>query len=319
MKKNRILILILALVLILGACKSSNKSMEQASEMASPENHVTKEINDTIDPQVESLGEEAYENAPSEKEDSSPAEKNLRKPDLIIKSAYFDAQTKAFDNFLRSLSGYMKSVNAYYEQYEISGSKASETEVGNRWANLMIRVPKDQYDQLMEKIKADKDITILHENMNSADVSRGYRDTESRIKTLEEKENRLLELIAKAETMEAIIALENSLSETVTEKEILKQDKLSLDDQISYSTIQLSIYESNGAISAENKSFVGRLGLAFQSGLSNFVLSIQNMILFLVGKVIPILFCIAVVILIIFILKKLFNKFYKKKEDPKEI
>ena len=72
---------------------------------------------------------------------------------------------------------------------------------------------------------------------------RYYSDIESRLKTLRMEQERLWELLAKADTTEAIILLEKRLTEVSSEIESSESRMRYLDNSVTYSTVNLSIDE----------------------------------------------------------------------------
>ena len=74
-------------------------------------------------------------------------------------------------------------------------------------------------------------------------MSQAYYDTETRLAAQRTKQERLLDLLAQADTMESIIELENALSETEYEIQSLTTDLEHYDDLIDYATVDLYLAE----------------------------------------------------------------------------
>ena len=84
------------------------------------------------------------------------------------------------------------------------------------------------------------------------DITKQYRDTQSRLKVLETKEARILALLEKAEKMEDIIALENQLSTIIYDKENLTANIMNMDDSVNYSTVNFQLEEVAKLSSGDN-------------------------------------------------------------------
>lgn len=111
----------------------------------------------------------------------------------------------------------------------------------------------------------------------------GYYDTQARLKTQRTKQDRLLELLAKADTMEGIIALENALSEVEYQIEYLSSTLNRYDSLVNYSTIELNLQEVRKVQEevGEANSLGARMGAGFASSLEGLVQGFQNLLVFL--------------------------------------
>ena len=85
--------------------------------------------------------------------------------------------------------------------------------------------------------------TVTNKTVGEEDVTLVYTDTETHIKTLEIEQERLLELLEKADDLEYIIRLEQRLSEVRYSIESYKSRLRNYDDKITYSTVKIYVYE----------------------------------------------------------------------------
>lgn len=133
-----------------------------------------------------------------------------------------------------------------------------------------------------------------------------YQDTESRLKVVTTKEERILALLEKAEKIEDIIALEKELSEIIYEKENLKTNLMDLDDKIDYTTFYISLQEVQKVSDTETRdtSFGIRIKNAFKNSLYSFKKGIENFIIAIVYNL-PYIFITGI---IFFVAYKLFKK-----------
>ncbi len=240
-------------------------------------------------------------------------------PDKVITTVYLSAETLEFDKSLDALysiiekaGGYLSSSNIYY------GSSYSGTRYRN--GEFSIRVPKDKINQFRAQIPEVGNITS--ESTSKEDVTRYYRDTESRMKVLEIKEDRLLGLLERAEKIEDIIALENQLSEVIYEKENLKATLINLDDRVDYSTINLDLREVAKVTSSETieTTFMDRVRNAFDNSLYQFIRSAENFAILLIYNGPGLLVLIVILFIFFLIVRKIFKKIFPprvKYEPPK--
>ena len=76
-------------------------------------------------------------------------------------------------------------------------------------ADVTIRVPGDRYQQVLAQIRTLG--TVTHESADASDVTEEYTDLEARLTTLQATERRYLELLARADTIEDILLVQDRL------------------------------------------------------------------------------------------------------------
>ena len=174
----------------------------------------------------------------------------------------------------------------------------------------MIRVPKDKV--LAFKSELDGIGNIINESTTKEDVTKQYRDSKSRLKVVEIKEERILALLAKAEKIEDIIKLENQLSETIYEKESLKAELINIDDQVDFSTLEINIQEVEKLTNQDTvkTSFGTRVANAFNNSLFSFKKTLEGLIISII-YILP--FAVIIAIIIYFVVKLLRKKDKLKK------
>lgn len=223
-KRNFILVFtfLLTISLLLGGC-SSNKDM--SSDMAISE-EAGYSGNDSMD-------NEAYEDEGSTKGENYEPEKIITTVYIEMQTKEFDSTTKKLENLITKYKGYIENSNISYNDYIYS--------TGLKYSNYSIRIPSKSLELFVNDVIEIGN--IISQSKNKEDITKQYRDTESRLRVLETKEERVLALLEKAEKMEDIIILENQLSDVIYEKEKLTQGLSSMDDQVDYSTVNLNLEE----------------------------------------------------------------------------
>lgn len=159
----------------------------------------------------------------------------------LIRTIHLHVETTEFDNLLASISQSTTEMGGYIEQSDISGSSISSTQPGGRYAFLTVRVPSDHLDSFLSQVSEQSNVTNRSENIE--DVTLQYSDIESRKKTLTVEQERLWALLEKADTLEAVIALEERLSEIRYELESFESRLRLYDNQIDYSTVHINLDE----------------------------------------------------------------------------
>ena len=257
------LLLVMILTILISGCSSGRDSSTE--DIMSEENTSPQEENNFLeaDDYDDAKDTESYE------------------PDKIITTVYIEMQTQDFlpttnklEGLISKYKGYVESSNISYNDYIYSS--------GLKYSDYSIRIPRDNLDPFIdETIKIGN---IISQNKNKEDISKAYRDTESRLRVLETKEERILALLEKADKMEDIIKLENQLSDLIYEKETFTQNLQGMDDQVSYSTVHLSLNEVEKLSSGANSktSFGEKLKLAFSDSFYFFTRNIGDIVIALV-------------------------------------
>lgn len=240
------IVLLIALAIIITGCGSKNTS----SDMAPNENFTASQ---------EEMGYPEDEVA----EDSSADKGDSFEPDKIITTVYIEMQTKEFatttkklESLINKYKGYIENSNISYNDYVYS--------TGLKYSDYTIRIPREKLEPFVDDIIEIGN--IISQNKNKQDVTKQYRDTESRLRVLNTKEERILALLEKAEKMEDIIVLENQLSDVIYQKETLTQDLTSMDDKVDYSTVDLNLEEVAKLTSGQSSKtpFMEKLKTAFK-------------------------------------------------------
>jgi len=295
-KLTGLLLGLLLIVSLLGGCGSMIAREESSMDSAGP--YPAEE------PAAEAPAYEEAGEAPRENGMGSPSFSGSIEPDKVITTIDMTFETTEFDKSLDKLyslveesQGYLSSSNVYYASYY-------ESQMFQR-GDFAIRIPRDKVNQFKGLVPQIGNLTL--ESTSKEDVTRYYTDTESRLKVLEIKEERLLSLLERAEEIEDIIALENQLSEVIYEKEDLKATLVNLDDRIDYSTFHISLIEVGKISTTETKEtpFLTRIQNAFENSLYQFRVSAENFAVFMVYNLPGLLVLLIVAIVLYKIIKRI--------------
>ncbi len=109
--------------------------------------------------------------------------------------------------------------------------------VGERHA--VLRVPDGKLEAFLDALSALGDVT--DEEISAEDVTLEYRDTGIRLANLENAHRRYTELLARAENVQAALAVEKELERVTGEIEALKGRLRYLESQVRFATIHLRL------------------------------------------------------------------------------
>jgi Domain of unknown function (DUF4349) len=106
---------------------------------------------------------------------------------------------------------------------------------------LVLRIPARNYAEAMKALAALGRVESRREN--GQDVSQEYVDLRARARQLQAVESQLLELLDRADTVGAALAVQQQLSQVQLDLEQARGRLQYLDDQVAFSTISLDLHE----------------------------------------------------------------------------
>ncbi|GGX16647.1 hypothetical protein GCM10007384_17670 [Aquimarina muelleri] len=156
----------------------------------------------------------------------------------IIKEA--NCRIKVLD--VEEATGLAKKIAAKYRGY-VSDERFTNTNYSKE-NRFTIRVPQNNFDIVLDSICKTAEF-VDFKNISTIDVTEEYVDITSRLKTkLEVKQRYETILRTKAKTVEDILMAEEKLSKLQEEIESAQGRLKYLGSKVTYSTIQLDIYET---------------------------------------------------------------------------
>lgn len=213
--------------------------------------------------------------------------KIVRTADLTIASTDFDADYAAILALAESTGGYAASVST------------SEYRVSSRTASFSLRIPSGALDACLSGLAGIGRITNRYESAD--DMTTAYTDTELRLSTQQSKMARLTELLAKAETVEDLLEIENEIADTQYQIDSLETSLRTIDRQVDYASVSVYLEEQTPAetAGAQELTLGERLANSLKASLVWLGDFLANMLVFLIAAA-PVL---AVVTLILVILR----------------
>ncbi len=194
----------------------------------------------------------------------------------IIQEGSMELQSNNFEDTDAFLHKLTETLEGYLESTTVGG------DIGYRYATYVVRVPQESYQQFFYQV--GENCHVIHSASNAQNITEEYVDTEIRLSSLKTKHERLLALLAKADTMEAIVALESELADNEYEIERLSGSLRKYDSLINFSTISITLDEvASLAPVTSGNSFGDELIQAFTSGTSGITMFLRTAILMLIA------------------------------------
>lgn len=232
----------------------------------------------------------------------------------LIKTVDMSVETESFDVLIQTITERTESLGGYIEYNNIyNGSYYYEND--SRSADLTLRIPAGELDAFLSVVAGSSNVISRNEYVE--DVTLQYVDMQSRKAALETEQERLLELLEQAESVEDIITIESRLSEVRYQMESMESQLRAMDNQVSYSTVYLYIEEVARYTPVKELSTWEKISTGFAESLYNVGNGLKN---FVIGLIInlPYLVVWAIVIIIGILLIKVIRKGNKKRKQRKE-
>jgi hypothetical protein len=160
-----------------------------------------------------------------------------------------------------------RSIAARFGGFVVSSTASQGFENRLVRGTLVVRVPARSYADAVRSIAGLGRVEGRDES--GQDVSQEFVDLEARVRHLRAVETQLLELLERANTVAAALAVQSQLNQVQLELEQARGRLQYLDDQVSYATISLALHERL-PVAAQDK---GRWGIvdAWRTAVHNVV------------------------------------------------
>ncbi len=240
----------------------------------------------------------AEEGASSEISDSAA----MKTGQKLIYTIHMEVETTEYDTLMADVRAKVDTLGGYIENSEISG----DAERNNRSASLTIRIPAEKRNELTETVKTKANVTYSSES--ARDVTLEYVDTQSRIDSLRTEQKTLMELLEKAEDIDTVLAIQNQLTQVRYELQSYESQLKVMENQVTYSTFYVNIYEVQRVTVPEESSFFTKLKERFVNSLYSLGEGFQSFLLFVLGDFPILLVAAVVIVVIVVVVRKIIRK-----------
>lgn len=240
----------------------------------------------------------------------------------LVYRCQLDIETK---NYAEDKENLMKLISEYegiiqnsneYDSDDFWYSSDHVKTSGTKTLNLQVRIPSEKYKEFIGTVGT---IGKVKRNSQQVDnISYDYYNTQADIEQLKIQEQRLLEMMEQAYTIEDMITVEDRLSEVQNELSKLQTKLVGLDTDVAYSYVDIELEEvfEYSATEVEKPGFFKRLGKEIVDGFKAMIQIFEDIILFIVGAV-PRLIPFAVFGFIVYKIIKVYRRNHKPRK-PKD-
>ncbi|KGK89023.1 hypothetical protein DP73_11590 [Desulfosporosinus sp. HMP52] len=168
---------------------------------------------------------------PPDQTDAPPADPELARKithnlDLTLEVAAIKDSVNQISQEVQQLGGYVVT------------SQQSESDHYST-ANLTVKIPSDKLSGMQDSFSAWG--KVLDQRLQANDITNEYYDSQARLTILEAEENRYLEILAQAVTVDDVLKVEGALSNVRQQIEQLKGQLKLWNHQVDYSTVTIQI------------------------------------------------------------------------------
>ena len=273
MKLRKLTALLLALAMTALMLTGCGASSDAKTEMAMPEAAAPMEA-PAMEDMKYAAGDAIYSTSVS-----GSTSANVQTGQKLIRKVNIDAETEDLETLLGSLTSQISALNGYIEQQELYNG-SSYSSYRHRSANLTIRIPADKLDSFIGQVKDVSNVVSYNESQD--DVTLTYVSTESRIKALETEQERLLELLSKAENMSDLLEIEARLTDVRYELENVTSQLRVLANKVDYATVYLYISQVKVYTEVEEQTVWQRIGSGFKQNLTDIGEDMEDFFVWLV-------------------------------------
>lgn len=229
----------------------------------------------------------------------------------LITTVEVRAETEDLDELMGDLNTRISALGGYIE-YQNTYFGSAYAAHRYRSANMTIRIPAENLADFLQHMEGASN--VVSKQQSQENVTLQYVDTESRIAALRAERDRLMELLEQAGDLSDLLQIEERLTEVLYELESTTAQLRSLDNQVSYATVELFIDEVTAYTPTQERTVWQRIGAGFTENLKDIGEDLQDFFVWLVTYSPQLLLIAGAVFLIVRIIRRVIRRRRAKKE-----
>ncbi|WP_078554012.1 DUF4349 domain-containing protein [Bacillus alkalicellulosilyticus] len=156
---------------------------------------------------------------------------------MVIYNAFLSLEVKSYQKMTEQIREKVSAVGGYVVESNVYNHGE-----GDIYGRMVVKVPQKSFDPLLTEIETNS-IKVEERTVSGQDVTEEYVDLESRLRSKEAVEKRLLSFMEEAEKTEDLLKISNDLGRVQEEIEQLKGRMKYLENNVSFSTISMDLHE----------------------------------------------------------------------------
>jgi Domain of unknown function (DUF4349) len=294
--------LALLLTFLISGCSSnseeSNKSEGTVEEIESNSSEA-KDIS-----QQPALANEEHNDSglTEDKKEKQPLDTNKTEDRMVIYTANLTIHVKSYMETLKLVQQQLSSANGYM----VESNSYSTGEGDSLEGMITVRIPQDKFDAFLQTVEKGS-TKVIDRSITGQDVTEEFIDLESRLKSKQVVEKRLLDFMDKAEKTEDLLKISTDLATVQGEIEQIKGRMNYLNNKVDLATVTIHVIENKVKVPTlenEDLNTWEKTKEQFMNSV-NFLLKIcSSLFIFIVGSLPVILVLLVLLFIFIFIRKR---------------
>jgi PBP1b-binding outer membrane lipoprotein LpoB len=319
MKMWKMFVLALLFTVMISGCSSTSEESKKANVADKEIESNTSKAEDSTQP-AELVKEDVIES--KEVADGAAKEttdKKMSSADdrMVIYTANLSIRVNSYQDTLKLVQQQLSSVNGYI----VESNSYSTGEGDSLEGMITVRIPQDKFESFLQSVE-NGSTKVVDRSIAGQDVTEEFVDLESRLRSKQVVEKRLLNFMEKAEKTEDLLKISTDLATIQEEIEQIKGRMNYLNNKVELATVTIHVTEDKVNVpSLENKDLNTweKTKEQFMNSV-NFLLNVCSVLfIFIIGSL-PILLIIGILLIIIifFMRKRQKNVQEKPPTNPEE-
>ncbi|WP_068786127.1 DUF4349 domain-containing protein [Paenibacillus phocaensis] len=225
--------------------------------------------------------------------DSGLNSKLIYRANVVMEVKDYAKAQSEIRNLVMLAGGYIVEFSENQSQHEQGG-------------NFVLKVPASGFSSFLDRLEGLKPES-LQRNIQGQDVSEEYVDLQSRLKVKQAMEARYLKFVESATQTKQLVEFVNELERIQTEIEQIKGRMRYIDSNVSFSTIEIRVYQPDAskltAASGGDTPLLGRMKNALNGSIDVLSLFFQWLVVVASGAL-PLLVIAAIIVIPIWIMRR---------------
>lgn len=274
-------------------------------------------------PAADTAAEDYYEEAAEAPESEAGGENvvlnegeagnSVKSSRKLITTADISTETDDVEVFVSNTEKKIEALGGYVESSSIYNSSDYYRD-SYKSADITARVPSDKFKEFMNDVEGSSNVTSR--SINTRDVTLEYTDTEAQERALSAEQKSLENMMAHAETMEDIIAIQSQLTDVRYRLDSIRSQLRVYDNDISYSKVYISVTETSEFTVTEEETAWDRIRNGFVDNLLSVMEAVTEFVIWILTHI-PVLVLLGIIILVLIIVIRRIIKADNKRRAAK--
>lgn len=216
--------------------------------------------------------------------------------DISSESLDFDTDTAQIEALVTALGGYIEDSSFN------DGSRPGDS----RSVRYTLRIPSLQADGFLAQVNTS--LHIIGKTTVTEDITLEYYDTVSRLESYRTELDTLNRLMKEAESISDVLEIESCISDLSYTIDRTESHLRSMDNQVDYTTVRLSVKEVAQTTETGEESISTRIANGFRASVHSLCTGAADLLVWTASNIILLLLAAAVITLIICLIRRKHKK-----------